>query len=540
MGWRSFLRAVVLFALLTAVMTWPQVIKLATHASGHHDVYFNLWRMGWVAHALSSPAGLFDGNLFYPHDRVLTFSDALLVEALTAAPLLWAGVPPALVHNLVLLGGIVLSGAGAYMLARHLTGSTGAAAAAGIVFAFAPYRFEHYMHLELQWTVWIPWAFWALDRAVDTGRLRFGVMTGVFIALQFMSSIYYGVFLATLLGLTAVLLLLEQQQQRMRRAALALALGAVVGAAMCVPYALPYFETRNEMGARSTGEIAAYSARPADYLVATQDNYFYGSNRPRRGGPERRLFPGVMAVLLALTALLVSEPSTKVIVYLLTFVAAFELSLGVGGFTYPLVYDYVPLFGSLRAPARLGIFVVFLLAILAAYGYAALEQAVRGRARPVMAIAVSAVLMLEYWVAPLTLLPYPNSPPPLYAWLATQPRGLVAEFPLPTLDTLPGDEARYAYMSTFHWMPTLNGYSGYYPASYLSALERLSNFPDDQATDTLRRTGVMYVIVHTGAYPGGTGTAVLETIALNPAYSMAATFDGGRGAATVFRLRQNR
>ncbi|MEO6350386.1 MAG: hypothetical protein ABIP53_07020 [Candidatus Limnocylindrales bacterium] len=185
------------------------------------------------------------------------------------------------------------------------------------------------------------------------------------------------------------------------------------------------------------------------------------------------------------------------------------------------------------------IFILFFLAILAAYGYAALEQAVRARARPVMAIAVSAVLMLEYWVAPLTLLPYPNSPPPLYAWLATQPRGLVAEFPLPTLGTLPGDEARYAYMSTIHWMPTLNGYSGYYPASYLSALEPRSNLPDDQATDILRRAGVRYVIVHARAYPGGTGTAVVQAFALNPAYSMAATFDGGKGGATLFRVRQN-
>ena len=41
---------------------------------------------------------------------------------------------------------------------------------AGIVFAFVPYRFEHYMHMELQWTMWMPWAFWALHRTLRDRR----------------------------------------------------------------------------------------------------------------------------------------------------------------------------------------------------------------------------------------------------------------------------------------------------------------------------------------------------------------------------------
>jgi len=536
-GLRSFLGAVALFGLLTAIQTWPQALRFSTHAADHYDVYFNMWRLGWVAHAFSSPARLFDGNLFYPHSRVLTFSDAIPLEALAATPLLWAGVPPVLVHNLVLLGGIVLSAAGVFMLARHLTGSTTASVAAGIVFAFAPFRFEHYMHLELQWSIWIPWAFWALDRAVDTGKPRYGVMTGVFIALQFMSSIYYGAFLAILLGLTAVLLLLAQRQPRARRAAASLALGAVIGAAVCVPYALPYLETKKTMGVRAPGEIGTYSAHPADYLLATPDNYLHGASMPRRGRAERRLFPGVIAGLLALTALMVREPSTRVLVYLLALVAAFEMSLGVGGYSYRLLYEYVPVFESLRAPARLGLFVLFFLAILAAHGYAAIERALRPRLRPVLGAGVCACLMLEYWVAPLRLVPYPNAPPPLYAWLARQPLGVVAEFPMPAPRELPGEDPRYAYMSTFHWMPTLNGYSGYYPASYVDRLGDLSDFPDDRATQALRGAGVMYVIVHRGAYPETDAESILNAIAQNPAYSMAATFEGGRGKATVFRLR---
>jgi hypothetical protein len=530
------LRALALFALLAALLTWPQARHLATHAADHQDVYFNMWRFAWVAHALSSPAGLFDGNVFYPEPRVLTFSDALMVEALLAAPLLWAGLPPVLVHNLLLLGGIVLSGAFAFLLARHLTGSAAAGVVAGLIFAFAPYRFAHYMHMELQWAIWVPLAFLALDRAVDTGRWRYGVLAGVCVALQFMSSIYYGVFLATLLGLTAFLLLIGRPAP-WRRATVGLALGAALGAVLCLPYARPYLETRQEMGERGEDEIATYSARPADYLAATSGNYLYGKPPGPRYHPERRLFPGAMAALLALTALMIRRPPVTVLVYLLALVAAFEMSLGIDSFTYGFLREHVPVVNSLRAPARLGLFVLFFLGMLAAYGYAALEQAVRPRLRVVAAVGVCAVIALEYLVVPLRLVAYPNEPPPLYAWLAGQPRGVVAEFPMPSQHALPGDDPRIAYLSTFHWMPTVNGYSGFYPRSYIDRLARVAGFPDDTATRHLWREGVRYVIVHPGGYPDGEGGAVLEALATNPAYVRIGTFDGGRGDATVFRLR---
>ena len=117
------LAPVALFALLTAVMTWPQAANLGTRAADHQDVYFNMWRFGWTAHALATaPQRVLDGNIFYPERRTLTFSDAMPVESAVAAPMLWAGIRPVLVHNVMLLAGIVLSAAGTFVLARRLTG----------------------------------------------------------------------------------------------------------------------------------------------------------------------------------------------------------------------------------------------------------------------------------------------------------------------------------------------------------------------------------------------------------------------------------
>ena len=94
-----------LFVALTVVMTWPQVEYLGTRARQHQDVYFNMWRLRWFAHALATaPSHLFDGNIFHPeraHADLLRRDDRR--GRWSRAPLLWAGVPPVLVHNLLLL-----------------------------------------------------------------------------------------------------------------------------------------------------------------------------------------------------------------------------------------------------------------------------------------------------------------------------------------------------------------------------------------------------------------------------------------------------
>ncbi len=533
-----------LFIVLTAVMTWPQVTVIGTEAAIHQDVYFNMWRFGWFAHALATgPSQLLHANIFYPEQRTFTYSDAMPVESVLAAPMLWAGLPPVLVHNLMLLSAIILSAWGMYVLARRLTGSAPAALTAGIVFAFAPYRFEHYMHMELQWTVWIPWAFWSLHRTLEGGRLRDGMLTGLFVALQFLSSIYYGVFLATLLPVVGGLLLLASRGARFRDVAIALAGGATLAAAIVAPYGLEYARTSQDTGARPEEQVLMFSARPSSYTVATETNLLYSARSLARGRPERRLFPGVLPLLLAVTGLLLVAPSNVTLIYLIALVGAFEMSLGLYGYSYSFLYRHVPLFGGLRASARLGIFVVFFLGLLAAWGHAAIERAVAGsglprRRRAVgLGAVIAAVLMLEYWVAPLPLGPFPNTAPPVSAWLATQPAGVVADLPVVPGHQLPGEDPRYAYLSTFHWMPSINGYSGYYPASYLTRIDALRTFPAGLATETLRRAGVQYVVVHGSEYSREEFIQVQSALAVDPAYRQLVSSHDGRGPALVYRLR---
>lgn len=532
---RSALVAAVVFTAVWFVVTWPQPRVLATEAYPHQDVYFNMWRLEWIAHAVvRDPMHVLDGNMFYPEKRTLTYSDAVPVEGAIAAPLIWSGLPPVLVQNVMIFGAMIASACAMFALVRHLTSSAGAALVAGIAFAFAPYRFDHVMHLELQWVMWSPLAFLYLHRTFETGRLKDGILTGLMVALQMLSSIYYGVYLATLLAAGASLLLLARRLDRPRKTIGALAAGAALAASLCGTYAIPYLRTREHVGERTIDQVAMFSARPSNYVTATPDNWLYGHVFESRGRPERRLFPGAVIGLLAIIGLLLRPPPPRAIVYLLLLVLAFEMSLGFSGHVYGWLYQYVPVYRGLRAVARLGVFVLLFMCVLGGYGFAALSYGWGRRGRLALAASLAIVLAVEYRVSlPLSGDPA-NTAPPVYRMLARQPAGVVAEFPVPEPSGLPGLDPQYLYCSIFHWYPLVNGYSGTYPRSYLARLERLGNFPDSRSFRQLAADHVRYIILHD--WEGR--DAARQALATSPDYLLLGEFgDMPSGTAFLYQAR---
>jgi hypothetical protein len=57
-------------------------------------------------------------------------------------------------------------------------------------------------------------------------------------------------------------------------------------------------------------------------------------------------------------------------------------------------------------------------------------------------------------------------------------------------------EALYMYYSTAHWKKLLNGYSGFYPKTYVLTLETLQNFPDEASLTILESSGVTHIVLH--------------------------------------------
>ena len=169
---------------LTILVTWPQAPHMSSLLSPHFDAQFSIWRLGWIAHALATaPTRIFDANIFYPAPRTLAYSDATMLQGVLGAPLFWAGVSPVFIYNAMLFAGFAASGLALFLLVRHLSGSTEASLVAAAIFTVLPYRTEHFMHLEMQWTVFVPLTPQAM-RELSKELLRYGAAAGVFIWLQ--------------------------------------------------------------------------------------------------------------------------------------------------------------------------------------------------------------------------------------------------------------------------------------------------------------------------------------------------------------------
>jgi hypothetical protein len=481
------------FSVLTIALTWPQ----ARHLDSVPDVgdpLFSIWRIAWVSHQIvRHPLQLFDGNMFYPERLTLTYSDSVIVPALMSAPLFWLGVHPVLVYNLLLLSGFVFSGVTMFLLVRALTGRIDAAAIGGAVFALYPFRYEHYPHLELIMTMWMPLCLWALHRTIARGRMRDGLATGLTFALQMLSSLYYGLFLALyLIPVGGCLWLARGRPARPLRA---LAAGGVLAAMLVAPVIYAYRANKAMVGDRGVPAVQFYSAEGRDYLKPHFRSLWYA--RWSEGGhPERQLFPRVMPVVLAAAA--VWPPLSVVrIAYVLGLVAAMDGSLGLNGGYYPLLYTYVSPFRGLRAPARFSMLVGFSLSLLAGFGAARIVERWPRRRTMLTAVLLGLVMVEAMPRMPLERV-WPK-PPPIYASIAGEPSAVLAEFPMPTVPVGYFFDTRYLYFSTFHWHPIVNGNSGYFPKSYEELTERERDFPSDAAVEYLRRRGVDYVTVH-GAF----------------------------------------
>jgi hypothetical protein len=493
---REFVIVLLAFVVLTALFTWPQVIRM-TGVPDLGDPLFSIWRISWVDHRIwTHPTTLFDTNIFYPEQLTLAYSDPVIVPAILAAPLFWLGVPRAIAYNLLFLSSFVLSGVATYYFVRALTGRRDAAAVAGAVFALYPFRFEHYSHLELQMTVWMPLALWALHRAMAAGRLRDGLAAGLAFALQMLSSLYFGMFFAVYLLVVSAALWVGRRYPL--RPLGVLAAGAVLGGVIVAPVASQYIANRSMMGDRDVGTVAAYSAEGPDYLKAHFRSYVY-QQWGHNAQPERQLFPRIAPVALALAG---AWPPLTVarIGYAAALAVAFDGSLGMNGTIFPWLREYVPGYAGLRVPARFSILVGLSLAILAGYGAARLAGT-GTRARVVTAV-VMAVVLAEA-LPNITLERVWPAPPGIYAAIGDDPDAVLAEFPMPPNQDVTWTDTRYMYFSTFHWHKMVNGNSGFSPPSYLEMLKRERDFPSPEAVDYLRERGVDYVALH-GAFTNPT------------------------------------
>ena len=281
-------------------MTWPQALRLRDGLTDLWDAKLSAWIFHWdFVATLRDPLNLFQAPILYPAKYMLAFSENLYGAAVFGFPLLAFGAPLVLNYNCLLLGGMFLSALSAWALARYVTGDAAASLAAGLVYAFLPYKLSQLAHVHMEWGPFLCLVFLFLLRYLDTGKRRDAVLLAVFSAWNFIACIQYAFFTAFLV---VVVLAWEavtggpDRRRRIRNAVLAMALAGVA----CLPFAIPYKKASDlYQMRRSIGEMTFFSAQPGYFLSAGERNRLWGPLTVRWRGYEGDFFPGLMPLALA-------------------------------------------------------------------------------------------------------------------------------------------------------------------------------------------------------------------------------------------------
>jgi hypothetical protein len=277
-----------------------------------------------------------------------------------------------------------IAGAGMYAFLRwgRWRGLKPFSALAGaIAFEFSDLFITHFGNLNLIAVVaWMPLVLLFYRRAVTDRRPSFATMAGILLGIAFLAGhIQSFLFILFALALLTLFQTVEANQQqptfhRLLPTAYCL-LVLLISFGIAAPVLLPSIEmTQLTTRATFSYEQAAQFSLPPAQLIGLFVPGFFGRGPQNAWGPWQRVevgYIGILPILLAFLALVLRRDSA---VRFFGALALIGLALALGGYAilHGWLYQLVPGFGQLRAPARFIVLMDFALATLAAFGFDAL------------------------------------------------------------------------------------------------------------------------------------------------------------------------
>jgi hypothetical protein len=518
--------ALLAYAGVAAVTTWPLVARITTHLPGQStDTLVHYWNGWWVRASLArGESPFFTDYLFYPRGLSLVshnFAWLNILVWLSLSPLV-GGFPA---YNLAILFNLALCGWAAFLLTRDLTGDARAAFLAGLIYQCWPYRLSQLDHPNLISTQCIPLFLLFLVRVVHHRRWRDGILTGVFFALVGYTRWQLLVPAAIVGSIYVAYALLSRAPLSRRWLPVLLLAGCIAVTALAPPLALfvqqqrtsPVQLLKEEEETSMQSDVLAYlTPSPRHPVLGAFTGKAYSRYYANRD-PNRRFSPYVGVAVLVLLVLGVRAAGRASIPWVATAIVLISLALGavlrVNGRVYPaLPMPYrlasrLFVIRLLRIPDRFNMFLALPAAVLAAHGVTRILALAGRRGR----LAVAAVLSLlggmisfEYLAIP-TPVQQPRTSA-FYEQLAEEPDSFaVVNFPIHSHHS-----KQYMFAQITHGHPILQGKTPRFPEGtfdyvdghpWLRAVRQSWGMPPDLADvsrqmASLAEDGVRYLILH--------------------------------------------
>lgn len=511
---------VVIYGILALWSTWPlarfSTTSLLTGASNSLTVpMFNLWSIWWNTEGfLQGLNSYWNAPIFHPTQNTFAFSEPQTVTMIMA-PIIWLTHSRVLAYNVYLWLALLLNGLFTFLLLRKLGVNRSIAIWGGAAMLLLP--IVHWQLDVVQLTpLWgILWTWIVLLKISRHPSLLRGAELGMAFGLTFLTCSHQGLFLSLLL-VGAFWTLWKRLLNPSLWTACAVGIGVAILLIGPVVFHLQKAANQNHFQ-RSSQTVLQLSALPGDYTASTGRHLInFGILAAR---DQWQLSPGWFKVGLATIGIIFGLMRCRwrwwTMFMLMTMLLAFLLSLGpnlniYGWYPWWTLTEYCPGFSQVRNVFRFAFFVQMTIVLLAAQGlYGAFLMSRKSSSKKLHDYIAKPALLILGLIALFEV--YPASPvlgktPHIErhaGWIAyvrnnTSPDHAIACIPFAHGIKVKDFETttRWMYFGTFHGVPLVNGYSGFFPDEYFDIRDAMNvESPSEAILQQLADTKVEFLVV---------------------------------------------
>ncbi len=514
------------------IQGWESIIRSWDHVNNLGDAFINLWILDWNAHALFDPnLSVWDAPQFHPLKNALALSEAMFANLLIYFPFYMTTENPVFSSNMVGFISFVFCAYCGYLLVEEITGNFWAGLIGGFIFSFSPYRWAHFSHLQLLPFFWAPLAVLFTHRFFENPLPKNFYGIAFTTVAQYYHSIYLGAMLTSaLLTLFLIHIFLERKKEerwayfKNKTLSRHILIATLLAGLILAPLGLPYLLIASKWHiVRSFAENRLFSIEILSLLYPNS----YASYEWLKElfeifvtGGETQVFLGFIPWILAVVGFLsfraknynddqnleniLKRYSIAGLVMIVLMMGPHLLLLGKNTgipLPYQLVHAIIQGGAAIRAPARFVQLLLLFIAILAGFGVKHLLDLSRFKnllTKSALFFGFGVLFFLDYQV-----LFYPGIKaelkkdfPPVYKYLEETNSGK----PYLELPAKSPQDYKYLLYQTASWRPTLNGKSGWAPATYRDMAEFTKDCPFKICVKFLEAIPANTVVIHLDQY----------------------------------------
>lgn len=518
---KKFLIYLSLYCVILLFVFRNIILNIATNLLDWRDYAFYIWMMFQnFTHITSLDfVNFFETNAFYPHKLTLFFIDTMLPQSLIFLPFFLLTKNLILAFNLTFIATFVLNFTSLFLFWKQIFKKDLIAFFGSLFFIFSPF-----FHSELgHFTVMSYWPLFFGLYFLFKGRFnkekRNYIFVGLFLSIQFLASIYLGIFMMfSVLIFYMLIYLFKPINIKSKQIFSSIVIISFVFIAISGIFVKGYIDMKHLYNAkRDIREYIGYSASLSDYLFTTEINSLFHKssfmnlwNKADKNQGTHGSFPGFLIFIPAIFALFKVSRNNKTIsfsvdmdrekaFFFILIILGLLFSLGPrlnfnGNYAYiPLPYylllKFVPGMESLRVLARWN-FLFFL--GFTYFSLITLTKLMGIRYYKYIFILIFVIFFLEF--IPLDIqsakLSYLTDDHQILKDLCSKEKKVLLELPITHLNAGTNIRGGLQYMtanvmlpSTFHGCLLVNGYSGYdLPENFILA-STLDEYIKNQQTE---------------------------------------------------------